>query len=130
MKEIFHEMYVSLEVAQMLKQAGFNWECQYSFCRINGNDELCNRLLMSNWNATNEVSAPTLAVAHKWLRDVHGYDISINVVQLPHGYIPGLWRTDEKGNVRLVADSFTLQKEHDAALLVGIKKCLTYILED
>jgi hypothetical protein len=85
---------------------------------------------MSNWNGTNEVSAPTLAVAHKWLRDVHGYDISISVVQLPHGYIPCLWRTDEKGNVSLVADSFTLQKEHDAALLAGIKKCLTYILEE
>jgi len=74
MEIINHECYVSLEVAKLLKQAGFDWECRGYYDR---------RILRFNfvWNhdgkgASTQYSAPTLDVAQRWLREVKGYLVS------------------------------------------------------
>ena len=70
------EDYVSFEVAKLLKDKGFNWECigyyvddepydvKYSFCGETN----------STWESRC-CSAPTLQTAMKWLREVHNIGI-------------------------------------------------------
>ena len=73
MQEINHETYVSFEVAKLLKEAGFDWK-QYSF--YNSKGILINGTFAANWNDKiwyidgNKVTAPTLNVAQRWLREV------------------------------------------------------------
>ena len=75
-----HEDYVSFEQAKALKTLGFDWEC-YQF--YNGDKKLWSYTSIGygddcrNWNdeynaaiGGSECSAPTLAQAAKWLREV------------------------------------------------------------
>ncbi len=75
---IITEDYVSFEVAKLLKEKGFDWECigyyvddepddvKYSFCGETN----------STWESRC-CSAPTLQTAMKWLREVHKLHIDI-----------------------------------------------------
>lgn len=53
-----HETYVSLEVAKLLKEAGFDWECPYKYERS---------IMACRYE---DYEKPTLAVAQRWLREV------------------------------------------------------------
>jgi hypothetical protein len=72
-----HEPHVSLDTANLLKQAGFDWNCQ-GFYKENvfysGSIEYC-----SNYHYQESVyaKAPTLDVAQRWLREVHHLHITI-----------------------------------------------------
>ena len=59
-----HEYYVSLEVAKLLKEAGFDWEVEYVYN--------FGKLIRSVAHPVlgNELAAPTLDVAQRWLREV------------------------------------------------------------
>lgn len=90
MREINYEYYVSIEVAKLLKEAGFDWEiCDgyivhedgdvfttgfqipYDFNGDNGD-------LFINHNGHEEsLSRPTLTIAQRWLREVKHLEISI-----------------------------------------------------
>lgn len=70
------EDYVSFEIAKLLKEKGFDAECDYLYADgelIRARGGAC------NWNSgetlfadyKNECSAPTLQMAMKWLREVH-----------------------------------------------------------
>ena len=76
------EVYVSFETAELLKEKGFDGECDFLY--VNGNivrAQGCGY----NWNKgetiftdyKNECSAPTLQMTMKWLREVHNIFISI-----------------------------------------------------
>jgi hypothetical protein len=79
------EDYVSFEIAKLLKENGFDAECDYLYADgelIRARGGAC------NWNSgetifadyyKNECSAPTLQMAMKWLRKAHNIDIIINV---------------------------------------------------
>ena len=78
---INHECYVSLEVAKLLKEAGFDWEIKTFYF----NNELGEAMLgeAKNHNFSYQfISAPTLAVAQQWLREVKNCSIKIDV--FPH----------------------------------------------
>lgn len=67
------EDYVSFEVAKLLKEKGFDEPCIYVY-RHDGSEDI--------WDADKEDIAcqkPTLQMAMKWLREVHGIDISIAI---------------------------------------------------
>lgn len=76
------EDYVSFEVAKLLKEKGFEVECDYLYvdgklvraqgCACNWND---GETLFTDYK--NECSAPTLQMAMKWLREVHSLYIDI-----------------------------------------------------
>lgn len=76
------EDYVSFETAKLLKEKGFDSECDYLY--VNGNIVRAQGY-RCNWNKgetiftnyKNECSAPTLQMAMKWLREVH--DVIINI---------------------------------------------------
>ena len=70
------EDYVSLETAKLLKEKGFDSECDYLYVNggiVRAQGGKC------NWNKgetiftdyKNECSAPTLQMAMKWLREKH-----------------------------------------------------------
>lgn len=76
------EDYVSFETAKLLKEKGFDAECDYLY--VNG-DIIRAQGGKCNWNDgemlftdyKNECSAPTLQMAMKWLREVHKIVINI-----------------------------------------------------
>lgn len=70
------EDYVSFEVAKLLKEKGFDGDCQY--CYINEDDSDIKQLeVPTGYDA--EIDAPTLQMAMKWLRKVHGLHIDVFV---------------------------------------------------
>ena len=81
MKTVNHEYYVSLEVAKLLKKAGFDWETKnrWDYCKPIDEWSLRNYPEAPvNWNSkyyNYDCSAPTLAVAQKWLREVKNVDV-------------------------------------------------------
>ena len=74
METMNHEYYVSLEVAKLLKEAGFDWEIKTFYFM----DQLGETMLgnAKNHNFSNQfISAPTLEVAQRWLREVKNIDV-------------------------------------------------------
>ena len=74
----------SFEQAQRLKAAGFSWDCNqyyelYCSAYYNGNVANYNDGRTVAYNRTPVISAPTVALALKWMRDVKGkYNWSID----------------------------------------------------
>jgi len=141
METLNHECYVSLEVAKLLKQARFDWKTEYAYV-----DELfCPmRSFSSNFNSWGIkihefVSAPTLDVAQRWLREVKGYYVAweFNMNISPWGqelydftdisvYI---FVDSEQGNIckcKLKENYKTIEEAQEA----GIKKVVEMILEE
>ena len=77
MKTINHECYVSLEVAKLLKEAGFDWEVNHSYPNVSALDNSCSGYMEDlpfyhnlNDGKYSGLSVPTLEVAQRWLREV------------------------------------------------------------
>lgn len=75
------EDYVSFETAKLLKEKGFDWECR-DYYSTNGS--FYSEDFSSNWNNPRSsifqlVSALTIQMAIKWLREVQGLDIDISI---------------------------------------------------
>lgn len=76
------EDYISFETAKLLKEKGFDAECDYLYvdgklvraqgCACNWND---GETLFADYK--NEFSAPTIQMAMKWLREKHKITIGI-----------------------------------------------------
>lgn len=79
MKKVNYEIFVSLEVAKLLKKAGFDWEVNHYYFTQNGKTELkynfkhpaqnYNKSMatMDSMSFEFEVcSCPTLSVAQRW----------------------------------------------------------------
>jgi hypothetical protein len=80
MERINNECYVSLEVAKLLKKAGFDWECRKIYYCYREDDDTWE--LEDNYKIHKHILeldycllAPTLDVAQRWLREVKGYSI-------------------------------------------------------
>lgn len=68
-----HNEYVSLDIAKLLKKAGFDWAVE-DYYSHNFQNHTIN---FANHNAVgDEFSAPTLAVAQRWLREIKGVQVS------------------------------------------------------
>ena len=70
------EDYVSFEVAGLLKEKEFDWECIGYYVNDEPDDVKYSFLCETNsiWEARC-YSAPTIQMAIKWLREVHNIDI-------------------------------------------------------
>lgn len=126
---MIQEDYVSFETAKLLKEAGFDWK-QYSF--YNSEGILINGTFAANWNDKiwdidgSKISAPTLAIAQRWLREIKELNVEISTW-------PGaLWRwvvwliNPER---RIIASKHQNYKSYEEALEEGIKETLEMILE-
>ena len=71
---MIREDYVSFEVAKLLKEKGFDWDCQY--CYIDEDDSDKEQLeVPTGYDA--EIEAPTHQMAMKWLREAHKLNIEL-----------------------------------------------------
>lgn len=136
MKTINHECYVSLEVAKLLKEAGFDWEiCDgylvhedgdvfttgfqipYDFNGDNGD-------LFINHNGHKEsLSRPTLTIAQRWLREVKNVDVFAYRNE-PTNKFESIVSFDKEWSTTGMCIN-----TYEEALETGIKKALEIILE-
>jgi len=90
---------VTYEQAKKLKELGFDWECT-AFYDLNENNELDYFANQVDWN--NEVdtfSAPTVALALKWFRDVKGINNNIGMNDFCDSMIYYGCYVIQKGNI-------------------------------
>ena len=135
-----HESYVSLDVARLLKKAGFDWKV-ISYYR-NGNDRIHFGEEPIDWNRqhsqltiANDYSAPTLEVAQRWLREEKGMYID---VLTDFDYFGVFFVVKYIYNNKCVyvldedCEEYThkIFKTYDEAQEVGIKKALEIILKE
>ena len=145
---INHECYISLEVAKLLKKAGFDWECETCYIGKSGRPYKYHKFF--NWNMprkyfekygsdnlfhafisqkkTNSfISAPTLEVAQRWLREVKGLDIIVDRIlpihEMKYSYEYAVIASD---GVVEAADCYF--EEYEESQEAGIKKALEIIL--
>ena len=85
METINHECYVSLEVAKLLKEAGFDWEVNHSYPDVSALDNSCSGYMedLPFYHNLNDgkyggLSAPSLDVAQRWFREEKNIAIDIN----------------------------------------------------
>lgn len=128
-----HEAYVSLETAKLLKQAGFDWEVDVRYKKGEWTPYELSLYRGDSYNYNyydSEYSAPTLAVAQKWLREVKKYHIYVRPYSLDDEtyvtnivVIDSIWGALQDDNKKAI-----IFKTYEQALEAGIKKCLTIIL--
>ena len=138
---INHEYYVSNEVAKLLKEAGFDWECS-CYYSVNTLHEPNNgfihiykqyKALFYDHNRTKMpvYSAPTLDVAQRWVREVKDIDIYIFPTTNNKRGCVYEWGIKTFGRALWVeGQPYTNQYEtYEEAQEAGIKKVLELILE-
>lgn len=122
------ENYVSFKIAKLLKEKGFDEHCVYVY-RHDGSEDI--------WDADKEDIAcqkPTLAMAMKWLREVH----KISVEPLPdwldsnHENIHEGWYCEIRNltDMSYDADYFEHKKysTYEEACEAAIKYCLEILI--
>ena len=134
METINHECYVSPEVAKLLREAGFDWECKeyyYNFTTTGWSLNFDDNFV--NWNSWSEqyISAPTLEVAQKWLREVKDIDVYIFPTTNNKRGCVYEWGIKTFGRALWVeGQPYTNQYEtYEEAQETGIKKALEIILQ-
>jgi hypothetical protein len=127
MKTINHEYYVSYEIAKLLKELGFDWECNYHYTNSN---MLCHGFCNNDPIFKVIMSAPTLDVAQRWLREEKLYNVLVDTGGYKnyeyfidyHGVKEGPNYPFHEYNHNLICNTY------EEALEAGIKKTLELIL--
>lgn len=134
------EDFVSYEVAKLLKEKGFDGECDYLYA--NG-EILRAQGFKCNWNKgesiftdyKNECSAPTLQMAMKWLRDVHNLHIEARITNHSMSslieVVKYYWVVFNTTNAKWVNESsaYTLYfDKYEDACASAIKNCLENLI--
>lgn len=134
-----HEYYVSLEVAKLLKQAGFDWPCNHAICcdsthypNLKEGDVLeynhleCSEVMEGK--KPHMLLCPTLEVAQRWLREVKGHDVFVAPCNGLYFYTVRKYYNEDKVDYFDYPnnDAFHTYEEAQEA---GIKKALELILE-
>ena len=123
------EDYVSFNVAKLLKEKGFNEACHTFY--DNGHKHilkfvqkgLCNNAAII---ANNGICvAPTLQMAMKWLREIHGLFIHIDIIREASCWLVDI--QDIKGDVAIypIKDEFP---KYEEACKAAIKYCLENLI--
>ncbi len=145
------EDYVSVETAELLKEKGFdeNTNCYYiegsvdkNLCyspiRQNHNKRITNNEFDINIDITSsKISAPTLQMTMKWLREVHGITIIPNL-RVPDPitgtidcYCAGVWHVPKNNGGALCFTSPTPYEgysSYEEACEEAIKYCLEKLI--
>lgn len=88
-----NEDYVSFEVAKLLKEKGFKWLVNHYYNKYgNFNNTYATWENYSDLIGELMISAPTLCIAQKWLREIKDIHTMINVCA--NGYYASLWKTN------------------------------------
>lgn len=127
------EDYVSFEIAKLLKEKGFNGECETSYYISNKGCE--NAVSVGDFTKVRPwrealIAAPTHQMAMKWLRDVH----NIFIVIEPHmydyineknsSYVISLWQGDNYYENITSKDYPTYEDAVEAALKYSLENLI------
>ena len=126
METINHEYYVSLEVAKLLAEVGFDWECKTYYDTSLYRDEIIIEDELRDYNFMNGsiiFSAPTLDVAQRWLREKWDLIITIEYNYHKNAFICKVY---SKVECLSILFDFSTYEEFQVA---GIKKALEIIFE-
>lgn len=132
MTTVNNEYYVSLDVAKLLKETGFDWETKnwWDYCKPIDEWSLRNYPEKPvNWNSkyyNYDCSAPTLDVVQRWLREVKDIEVNVLCVYIDHikKYSYTIFTNEYKHEI--IDEGFDTYEEAQEA---GIKKALELILE-
>ena len=127
MKLLNHEYYVSLEVAELLREAGFKWKCKSLYDSQDNYNGITLTPSFTNWNVPNksDYSAPTLDVAQRWLREVHHLHITI-FSSSQESWMFRITKQHQNLEDGVYGEDFCTYEEAQEA---GIKKAFELILE-
>lgn len=138
-----HESYVSFDTAKQLKAVGFDLECQAHY---NKDGEFILRGYESDWNANATASinpdveyysAPTLAVAQKWLLETKHIAVyacpGFELVDKGDDTWRMMWQaaatdTDIEADEIPLGEPDESYPSYEEALEVCLQQCLTYII--
>ena len=140
-----HEYYVSLEVAKLLKEAGFDWEVNHYYFTQNGKTRSKSVFIhpAQNYNGPMATidsksfefevcSRPTLEIAQRWLREVKNcpviIDIFVHDLDKNNIYYTYNWIMYLDDN-RYSGSDIDTTRYYEVAQEAGIKKALEIILK-
>ena len=114
------EDYVSFETAELLKEKGFDWKCEYCYDVANDNP-------YSNANYQVSYPKPTLQMAMKWLREM--YNISIEPL-VDFGNGNEYWWAVDVAYIKKngLIDELCGYKTYEEACEAAIKYCLENLI--
>ena len=138
MTTVNYEYYVSLEVAKLLKEAGFDWECsKIYYCYHEDGDTWKLEDNYRNYRSILKLDhcllTPTLEVAQRWLREIKGVHMCVkaDAASINCKYFVTVVVGDTKwGNVQSEnKKTILLFNTYEEAQEAGIKKVVEMILE-
>ena len=122
---MIEENYVSFETAKLLKEAGFNVPCQSQYTEGMG---VWNVEYAYDFNADDfGYSRPTLALAARWLRELHNYAVC---VWYSKNHEKWFYAHGDMNNIVFDTDYLISEYEFDSyeeALEAGLKAALKLI---
>ena len=127
-----NEDYVSFEQAKTLKELGFDWECFSCYIKVYKGDDGWRLRIYDRYQSYNDerdercISAPTLAQAQKWLREVKGKIIIPYVMHIENIMKYDFYIADEPIDPFDYSDGFDT---YELALSAGIDKALELVKE-
>lgn len=124
------EDYVSFETAKLLKEKGFNGYCRAYYKNYHiGLPEIYNSPQFIDNQSLFELglglSAPTLQMTTKWLRVIHGIDMSIEIndpLSTTRKYYVVIWGKDGESYILELFESWEIATEE------AIKYCLENLI--
>ena len=95
---MIQEDYVSVEIAELLKEKGFNEIPVYTYYLSYGGFYLAPMAVTNkDLYAQGHIAAPTLQMAMKWLREKYNYHIITTPEYGDVEYMPGQWQEEFLG---------------------------------
>ena len=122
------EDYVSFEIAKLLKEKGFDEPCRTYYQDEKFVNDVCTQYYQ--WNSKSpfeQISAPSIQMATKWLREVHHYYIQVEFD--PPTFSADIYKMDEideYGSAKHIQPTFANIKSYEEAVEAALK----YSLED
>ena len=123
--------YVSYETALKLKEKGFNVPVRTFYNPKYRGEKVCDGTALINYNADPKdgsklCSAPTLQMAMKWLRKVHGLFINLFIYEYGEGKVG--FEIEKIPSAETVKEDYEYATYEEAAE-AAIKYCLTNIIK-
>ena len=136
---MIEEQFVSFDTAKMLKEAGFDVPCECYYSWFNGKPikGYCDGKVNHNRDKSEDadISRPTLALAARWLREVHGIHVAPNIFMDSANDVDGntvdewnFWSYDLFDNSgRIIEESDNRYDNYEEALEAGLLEAIKLI---
>jgi hypothetical protein len=121
---------VSFEQAKKLKELGFDWKLQIMYDvpsqALCYSTKLTNPFQIKDWNNTEGrcISAPTVALALKWFRDVKSIDCGVNFFDVVNPIYEGCYSISRTTKYPKEAKSHIYEEAESVLLDALILHCL------